>query len=238
MNVCELDFHFILYFSTSIYISVFLFICRAASRNRPSSVDAENSEASKENDNSEEKEDAQSQEAESPSSSYSSASRVASCFGGVLALDGRDGHTLWETYAGHEVYAITCEHDLNRDNVTDCVAAGRYGAFLAINAADGSILWTFSAKKLRPHSNANMQCQCTRRKQWATWTAMASWISYRRTEAAHCRSRRPKPKTSSAVSCCSWAARTALCSGTPLKCRTRTRPARRHRWCSLAERQW
>ena len=75
----------------------------------------------------------------------------------MLALDGRDGHTLWEAYAGHEVHALTCEHDLNRDNVTDCVAAGLYGAFLAINAADGSILWTFSAENLRPHSDAKMQ---------------------------------------------------------------------------------
>ena len=97
-------------------------------------------------------------------SSSLSASRVPSCYGGVLALDGRDGHTLWEAYAGHEVYALSCEHDLNHDTVTDCVAAGRYGAFIAINAADGSLLWTFSTENLRLSSHgahalvqANMQ---------------------------------------------------------------------------------
>ena len=132
------------------------------------SDEVENSEASTENNNnSEEKEEDQSQdqqEAEQPepaslSSSSSSAARVPSCFGGVLALDGRDGHTLWEAYAGHEVHALNCEHDLNHDNITDCVAAGRYGAFLAINGADGSILWTFSKENLspRPQGVANMQ---------------------------------------------------------------------------------
>ena len=49
------------------------------------------------------------------------------CFGGVMALDGRTGATLWTTWTRHEVFAITCQEDLNKDNVTDCVAGGRAG---------------------------------------------------------------------------------------------------------------
>lgn len=69
---------------------------------------------------------------------------MPTCFGGVLALDGRDGYKIWEVYAGHEVNSLVCEHDLNGDNVSDCLAAGRFGTFLAINSVDGSVLWTFA----------------------------------------------------------------------------------------------
>lgn len=121
-------------------------LCRAAKRNRRPSVDDEESEEFPEELNSEEVEDGESEDVESKkshSSSASTSSQIPTCYGGVLALDGRDGHTLWEVYAGHEVHSLTCEHDLNRDNVTDCVAAGRYGAFLAIDSVDGSVIWTF-----------------------------------------------------------------------------------------------
>ena len=54
---------------------------------------------------------------------------------------------LWEASASHEVYALNCEKDLTHDGVPDCVAAGRFGAFLAINSLDGSTLWTFDPAK-------------------------------------------------------------------------------------------
>ena len=49
------------------------------------------------------------------------------CFGGVLAIDGRTGQRLWTQWAPHEVFAITCQGDLNNDGITDCVAGGRAG---------------------------------------------------------------------------------------------------------------
>ena len=49
------------------------------------------------------------------------------CFGGVLALDGKTGDTLWTQWSKHEVFALTCQGDLNGDNITDCVAGGRAG---------------------------------------------------------------------------------------------------------------
>lgn len=49
------------------------------------------------------------------------------CFGGVLALDGRDGSELWRHWTVHEVYAINCHEDINGDNIRDCLVAGRAG---------------------------------------------------------------------------------------------------------------
>ena len=75
------------------------------------------------------------------------------CFGGVLAIDGKTGmwniyqsaafclyiyiwnfclhfwlgKRLWTQWAPHEVFAITCQGDLNKDGVPDCVAGGRAG---------------------------------------------------------------------------------------------------------------
>jgi hypothetical protein len=49
------------------------------------------------------------------------------CGGGVMALDGRNGHLLWQHYSRHELYALTCVADLNGDHHLDCLAAGRAG---------------------------------------------------------------------------------------------------------------
>ena len=49
------------------------------------------------------------------------------CFGGVLAIDGKTGKRLWTQWAPHEVFAITCQGDLDKDGVNDCVAGGRAG---------------------------------------------------------------------------------------------------------------
>ena len=45
------------------------------------------------------------------------------------------------------MYALNCEKDLTHDGVPDCVAAGRFGAFLAIDSRDGSTIWTFDPAK-------------------------------------------------------------------------------------------
>ena len=37
------------------------------------------------------------------------------------------GKRLWTQWAPHEVFAITCQGDLNKDGVPDCVAGGRAG---------------------------------------------------------------------------------------------------------------
>ena len=46
---------------------------------------------------------------------------------GVLAIDGKTGKRLWTQWAPHEVFAITCQGDLDKDGINDCVAGGRAG---------------------------------------------------------------------------------------------------------------
>ena len=48
-------------------------------------------------------------------------------FLGVLAIDGKTGKRLWTQWAPHEVFAITCQGDLDKDGINDCVAGGRAG---------------------------------------------------------------------------------------------------------------
>ena len=49
------------------------------------------------------------------------------CEGGILALDGLTGTTLWQTWTAFNVFSLHCNQDLNGDNQFDCVAAGRGG---------------------------------------------------------------------------------------------------------------
>ncbi|CAG7820626.1 unnamed protein product [Allacma fusca] len=65
------------------------------------------------------------------------------CYGGVLALNGKDGSELWRHWTAHEVFAINCNEDLNKDGMPDCLVAGRAGVFCALNSKDGKIIWTF-----------------------------------------------------------------------------------------------
>lgn len=47
------------------------------------------------------------------------------CGGGLMALDGKTGRTLWSTYTKHELFAVNCNADLNNDLVNDCIVGGR-----------------------------------------------------------------------------------------------------------------
>lgn len=43
------------------------------------------------------------------------------------SIDGKTGKRLWTQWAPHEVFAITCQGDLDKDGTNDCVAGGRAG---------------------------------------------------------------------------------------------------------------
>lgn len=49
------------------------------------------------------------------------------CFGGMMAIDGRNGIELWRYYTDHEIFGINCNADLNSDGVKDCLGGGRAG---------------------------------------------------------------------------------------------------------------
>ena len=65
------------------------------------------------------------------------------CLGGILALDGRTGKELWRLWTNHEIFALTCQADLNGDGYVDCLAGGRAGVFLAVDIRTGEKLWEF-----------------------------------------------------------------------------------------------
>ena len=70
------------------------------------------------------------------------------CMGGIMALDGRNGDTIWTFWSRHEIFTLSCQNDLNSDNITDCIAGGRAGLLLAISGIDGSLLWNFNSNHI------------------------------------------------------------------------------------------
>ena len=71
------------------------------------------------------------------------------CFGGALAIDGRTGMELWRHYSGHEIYAVNCNGDIDKDGIPDCLLGGRGGIFDAVSGKDGHLLWAFWDKAAR-----------------------------------------------------------------------------------------
>ncbi|XP_031637456.1 uncharacterized protein LOC116349932 [Contarinia nasturtii] len=63
------------------------------------------------------------------------------CEGGILALDGTTGTTLWQRWTPSIVFSIFCQTDLNKDQKIDCVVSGRGGLVLALNGENGEVLW-------------------------------------------------------------------------------------------------
>ncbi|CAK9800066.1 Protein FAM234B [Anthophora plagiata] len=63
------------------------------------------------------------------------------CFGGVLALNGKTGDTLWVHWTTHAVFSVDCGLDLTNDKIKDCIICGRGGIFHAINGHNGASIW-------------------------------------------------------------------------------------------------
>lgn len=63
------------------------------------------------------------------------------CLGGVLALNGKTGETIWTHWTAHAIFSIDCSVDLTNDEIKDCVISGRGGILQAISGRDGSNIW-------------------------------------------------------------------------------------------------
>lgn len=63
------------------------------------------------------------------------------CLGGVLALNGKTGETIWTHWTAHAIFSIDCGVDLTNDKIKDCVISGRGGILQAINGRDGFNIW-------------------------------------------------------------------------------------------------
>ncbi|XP_024868118.1 uncharacterized protein LOC112452235 isoform X1 [Temnothorax curvispinosus] len=66
--------------------------------------------------------------------------RQTPCLGGVLALNGKTGETIWTHWTAHSIFSVDCGADLTNDKIKDCVISGR-GGVQAINGRDGSNIW-------------------------------------------------------------------------------------------------
>uniref|UniRef100_A0A1Y1L8D8 FAM234A/B beta-propeller domain-containing protein n=1 Tax=Photinus pyralis TaxID=7054 RepID=A0A1Y1L8D8_PHOPY len=65
------------------------------------------------------------------------------CSGGILALNGTNGSTLWRTWVNQSVFTVICTTDINADNVSDCLITGKGGIFFMLDPRNGSIIWEF-----------------------------------------------------------------------------------------------
>ncbi|KAL7730127.1 hypothetical protein ACLKA6_009400 [Drosophila palustris] len=74
------------------------------------------------------------------------------CEGGVVALNGRDGTILWQSWSVANVFSLHCNADIDLDGGMDCLAAGRLGMIFAINGRTGQVIWTFHELEVETNS--------------------------------------------------------------------------------------
>lgn len=70
------------------------------------------------------------------------------CAGGVLALNGKTGETLWTHWTANAIFSVDCDLDLTNDKTNDCVVSGFGGTIHAINGRNGSSIWEIPMENL------------------------------------------------------------------------------------------
>ncbi|XP_035736895.1 uncharacterized protein LOC118448149 isoform X1 [Vespa mandarinia] len=70
------------------------------------------------------------------------------CLGGILALDGKTGNTLWIHWTVYGIFSIDCGLDITNDKINDCIASGEDGMLYAINGQNGLSIWKISNEEL------------------------------------------------------------------------------------------
>lgn len=63
------------------------------------------------------------------------------CKGGVIALDGMTGKTVWTYWSNDTIFDLQCSADLNEDLINDCLAIGEQGTIFALNSKIGKPFW-------------------------------------------------------------------------------------------------
>lgn len=53
--------------------------------------------------------------------------RKTPCLGGVIALDGLTGNTIWQHWTSHPIFMVDCSADLTEDKTNDCLISGKGG---------------------------------------------------------------------------------------------------------------
>jgi hypothetical protein len=82
------------------------------------------------------------------------------CGGGIMALDGKSGKTLWIQYTPHELFAPNCNLDINHDGIKDCVVGGRMAVCLPLFLMNAVINLLFVSLNV---------CLVSSGIQWCEW---------------------------------------------------------------------
>jgi hypothetical protein len=75
------------------------------------------------------------------------------CSAKVMALNSRNGSTIWEQLVKFAAFALRCVVDVNKDGILDCIVSGRAAGFVALNSADGALLWSVDPSIVFPTYN-------------------------------------------------------------------------------------
>lgn len=70
------------------------------------------------------------------------------CKGGVIALDGKTGETMWTYWTNDTIFDLQCSADINGDSLNDCLAIGEQGTIVALNSKIGEVLWLRNTNKM------------------------------------------------------------------------------------------
>ncbi|PSN30859.1 hypothetical protein C0J52_21219 [Blattella germanica] len=65
------------------------------------------------------------------------------CLGGLIALDGRTGSSIWHHWTSHSVFTVDCGADITNDRTNDCLISGKGGVLQLVNGHDGSSIWQY-----------------------------------------------------------------------------------------------
>ncbi|WP_026464202.1 PQQ-binding-like beta-propeller repeat protein [Adhaeribacter aquaticus] len=69
----------------------------------------------------------------------------------VVAFDGATGETLWSVKGRNQFVGSAIFQDINSDAIPDVFIGGRWAELMAINGADGKVLWSFYPERPTPN---------------------------------------------------------------------------------------
>lgn len=69
---------------------------------------------------------------------------------GVMAYNGVDGSLLWKISSRNEVFGSAIFLDITGDGIKDVFITGRQAQLLAINGADGTLIWDYFPYQINP----------------------------------------------------------------------------------------
>lgn len=68
----------------------------------------------------------------------------------IIALDGATGQFLWRAAGENQFVGSAVFQDINQDEIPDVFIGGRWAELVALNGADGKVLWKFFPQRTQP----------------------------------------------------------------------------------------